>query len=216
MRRMRTWCPSIQCSLGAILLAVLAVMAACRKEDPGSPTDGQVINQLYTNRYFGLTVAFPPGWAPGEFKPTFVAPANAPSSAPTQPHDAQTYQLLLLSEKPLETHAQTNASLLVMAELMRPSTRVKDAKDYLARISQFMVDSSVAYRPVSPITETRLGGLPAFRMDFTARLAGNKPAWQSYVVAARKGYSLAFILSASSDAGMKRLDQILERVRFSN
>jgi len=213
---MRTWCPWIQSSLGAILLAVLAAVPACRREDPGSPTDGQVVNQFYTNRYFGLTIAFPPGWAPDVFKPSFVAPANAPSSAPTQPHDAQTYQLLLLSEKPLETHAQTNASLLVMAELMRPSTGVKDAKDYLARMSKFMVDSSVAYRPAGPITETRLGGLPAVRMDFTARLAPNKPGWQSYVVATRKGYSLAFILSASSEAGMKRLDQIIERVRFSN
>ena len=196
-------------------LALVAGLAgACAKTREGSPVDGQVVGPLYTNRYFGLSLNIPAGWTTAEFKPTFSTPGNTPRPAPKTPRDEHTHQLLMLSEKPLDSPQPANSSLLIMAEAAASVPGVKTAKDYLARASQLMIDAPIAYHPVSGIADTSVGGVASARLDFTARLASDKSARQSYLVCLRYGYVLSFILSATTEEELKRLEQVLQTARF--
>ena len=196
-------------------------MAACsdsKRAPLGSPTDSELAGGRYTNLYFHFTLNVPAGWSVGELKTASNRPPGAPT--PTAPAAAEVrqevtaYQLLVLSEKPLAPNTGNNPSLLVMAEQTASIPKVKDAKDYLARISQLMTDSPIAYRPVNGITDFRIGGVPAVRMDFSARLGPQKSGYQRYVVCQREQYILSFILSGTTEDDLKRLEPVMQSVKF--
>jgi len=199
-----------------LLLGIMGVLllGACQRSREGSPTDGQLSGPYYTNRFFGLSIRVPSGWTVSELKPTFVPPKNSPRPPPPKSSAQSAYQLLMLSEKPLSTAQVNNGSLLVMAEEAAKVPGVKSARDYLARVSQLMIDAPIAYHPVAGMVETKLGGTPAWRMDFTARLGPNKTVNQTYIVCQRHGYALSFILSGTTPAEIQRLEQVVQAARF--
>jgi hypothetical protein len=198
-------------SLSWLLLGCL--LPGCQQHQTGSPADGQMVNGQYTNLYFKFTVRIPAGWSVSELK-TIIAPPPGSTNAPSPGRDADAHQLLMLSEKPIGPSAVSNPTLLIMAEKTAAVPGVKSAKDYLARISQLMTDSPIAYRPVNGIADLQLGGAPAVRLDFSARLGHQKNGRQGYLVCQRENYMLSFILSGLSEEEIKRLELVLETIKF--
>ena len=194
-----------------VLLAGLT--ASCRRPKSGSPADGRLVGGLYTNLYFNFTVGIPAGWSVGELKTT-TAPLPGSTRVPSMNPQAAAHQLLMASEHPVARGIADNPSLLVMAEKADAVPGVKNAKDYLARISQMMTDSPLAYRPINGIADVQLGGIPAVRLDFSAQLNKQKTGRQGYLVCQRDQYMLSFILSGPTDAEIKRLEQLLQTVKF--
>jgi hypothetical protein len=91
---------------------------------------------------------------------------------------------------------------------------VKNARDYIARVSQMLVDAPIAYHPTTPITEIALGNIRAQRLDFTARVGPAQTARQTYFASWRDGYVISFILSAQDEGGIRRLEQVAQSSRF--
>ena len=203
------------CKVRLLLFLLLWIVcgAACSKQGDGSPTDGQVIGSRYTNIFFRFTVDIPGGWAVGTSNAA-TSPTPGAAGGPKTQAPATAHQLLMLSEKPLGTSTPTNPSLLVMAEKTASVPGVKDAKDYLVRISQLMADAPIVYHPIRGITDIQLGGAPAVRLDFSARLNPQKTAHQSYVVSQREDHILSFILSGPSETEIRRLEQVLQTLKF--
>jgi hypothetical protein len=193
-------------NFSGVLLSLLAILlGGCSHPKQGSPSDGKVVGSFYTNGYFNLTIDIPPGWSVGEIKP--LMPPNPGAQV-------YSFQLLMISDKPLNTGSETNISLLVMAEKASSVPGVKDARDYIARVNQLMVDAPIAYHPTIPITEMAIGNFRVQRLDFVARLGPTKTARQSYQSTLRAGYVISFILSAADESGIRRAEQVTQSARF--
>jgi hypothetical protein len=165
---------------------------------------------VYTNSYFHFTLGIPTGWAVDAIKPAAASGQELPVSARTKGQPTA-HQLLILSEN---RSATSNPSLLIMAEKTAAVPGVKNAKDYLVLISRLMADAPIAYRPMQGIADVTVGGAPAVRLDFSARLTPQKTARQSYLISQRNDHILSFILSASSEQELRQLEQALQTVKF--
>lgn len=189
------------------LLGLVWFSSAC-KQPSGSPVDGQIVGQVYTNDFFRMSVGIPSGWATSGLKPNLPSVPPAKVSA----RERNAHQLLLISEKPMGSSTNSNPSLLIMAEKASTVPGVRTAKDYVARVSQLLADAPIAYRPLAGITETKLGKVPAFRLDFSARLEKGRTARQSYIVCLRRGYVVSLILSGRSATELEQLERMLPTV----
>jgi hypothetical protein len=208
---------------GPFLATVLLSLAGCGSFPSGSPDDGQVVSGVYSNSFFGFSMDLPNGWpvAPGNTMTTIQQNEHQAIAAKTRDLNFQpklraprqdSHQLLLVSEKPWGTPAESNPSLIIAAEKALRRTGITTGQDYLVQVSRLLANSPLPYQPLGALAETRLGDRTFHRLDFTARLA-NKLSRQSYLATVDRGYSLVFIISGGEN-DFNSLEAALKTIRF--
>jgi hypothetical protein len=200
--------------VAALVVAPLTLaMVGCRKpinaRTSGSPADSGMMGQVYTNGFFGLSLAVPAGWS--------VAP---PFDHSAKGASADARQLLLISEKPLNSKADSNPTLLVVAEKISVSG-ARTGKEYVEYVTRLMAgaivkqnDSLVPYSKAGDIREFSVSGRLLYRADLTARV-GNRLVRQSYFSTVINDHAVSLVIAGLSDADIKRLEATVAAAVFA-
>jgi hypothetical protein len=208
-----------------VLLSATALVAlnGCRLAPEGLPTDGTFTPGSYTNSFFAFSIAFPRNWsesAQAVAEKSRRERAEAPAIARTNDLFRQqlaaenpSHHLLVISEHPWGSAAPSNPSLIIAAEEIADDPRIRSGKDYLVKVSRLLANSPLPYQPVGELREVRMGGVSLGRLDLTANIAGHS-LHQTHLAQVQHGYALTFILSASNEAELKRLETFLDSLKF--
>jgi hypothetical protein len=188
-----------------------------------NPDVGKSEAGKYTNDYFGFSMTFPAQWAiaPKETAEELqsqgsdiVAGDDPTMQAAVEAAEKNSYQLLMISEKPVGAPvAEFNANLIVMAEKVSHLPGLTSGADYLASVSNLLQQTELPYQPVGEIQEVEIGGRKFHRADFSLATNGVEVK-QSYFATIDKGYALGFILSGT-DGTMPSLEEITQSVAFN-
>jgi hypothetical protein len=200
-----------------------APQAEAKAKSNVNPDAGKSEAGKYSNDYFGFSMTFPAEWAIAPKETTealqsqgsdIVAGDDPTLKAAVEAAEENSYQLLMISEKPVGAPvADFNANIVVMAEKVSHLPGLVSGADYLASVSNLLQQTDLPYQPAGEIKEVEIGGRKFHRADFTLAMNGME-VQQSYFATIDKGYALGFILSGN-DTSMANLEKIASSVVFN-
>ncbi|MEM8806985.1 MAG: hypothetical protein AAGF01_13245 [Cyanobacteria bacterium P01_G01_bin.38] len=191
-------------------------------EASGSPDEAKVEAGKYSNEFFEFTMAFPDAWAIASEETTdglqdtgadMLAGDDEALKSSIKAAEKNTYQLLMISEQPVGAPTtEFNPNLVVMAEKVSHLPGIASGSEYLANVSNLLLQTDLPYTPDGEPYAVEIGGREFHRADFTLSTAGIEIK-QSYLATVDKGYALGFILSGT-DGTMGSLDEITNSITF--
>jgi len=210
-------------SLVLLFAVALVAFIGCGHAPNGSVTDGTFKPGSYTNSFFAFSIAFPRNWpesAQAVAEKSRRERTEALAAAHTNDHlrkqiaaENPSHHLLVISEHPWGSPTPSNPSLIIAAEEVAGDRHIRSGKDYLVKVSRLLANSPLPYQPMGELREVQIGGVSLGRLDLTANFAGQSLR-QTHLARVQHGYALTFILSASNEAELKRLETFLDSLRF--
>lgn len=207
----------------AFLAATLASLVGCSRTPEGLPTDGSIKPGSYTNSFFAFSIAFPNNWsestkavAEQSLRERTEALAFARTNGELRQQLAaqgSSHHLLVISQHPWGTTAPSNPSLIIAAEEVEGDGRIRTGMDYLVKVSRLLANSPLPYQPLGELRGVRVGRAKLGRLDLMANISGQSLR-QTHLARVQHGFALTFILSAGSEAELKRLETLIESLRF--
>ncbi len=175
-----------------------ATPAKPKKGAQPQPDEGSVADGVYSEKFFLLRYAIPPGWVvkTGEMREGIPGQENA---------------MLLLSTfaKAAPSTGEINSSVNITAESAAAYPDVKTADDYMDSITEFV--TSKGFSVLNPPGEISIGGVPFLRSDFQKQ-EGDLTTYQATMVTMQRGYILQ-VTAISGDE--EQLTPLLNRVRIT-
>src|ERR1041385_4509317 len=132
--------------LGVLLLGILG--GGCRKAQTTTPDDARIANNVYSNAFFGLTLPIPKDWSVANRETLdetqkigrqMLAKDKGMEKA-LAVAEKKTFQLLLISEKPVGAPVTSNPSLILAAERVAHMPGIKTGEDYLFHATKLLTD----------------------------------------------------------------------------
>lgn len=187
------------------------------------PDAGQVAGQIYTNKFFGLSMTFPDGWLilseSGkadimEGGKQFITGTPA-ERVQLERSLARTHNLFSLMEGTPAQAGQVPASLMCVAETLPVVNMTAGA--YLKVMRDMMMPRMSAqglrYEVADDISPERLGGAEFAALRFKVTTPTGE-GWQEYHVAIKGGHALGFILTYASDSQRSAMRGALDSIKF--
>jgi len=207
-----------------VLLACLTTcIFGCGGEgSPVGPGSSAVIQGVFTNEYFGLTLPIPDGWfvaseesekAIRDAGTAAVVGDDATLKAAVEASKKTTFQLLTLSEFEMGAAVEFNPSLTLMAERVSHVPGIKSGKDFLFHAAKMLLQTQLPYKLMKEAYPTKLGDQEWYRADFVFDQA-LMSIEQSYFAAKHRDYVLVVILSAATKEQMVVLERIADSIKL--
>jgi hypothetical protein len=209
-------------SFVAIVLALCFLVPLSQAQQNITPDNGSVTNGVYSNRFFGFSVAYPKDWVVhGEATNTRLkeigkeraASTGAMSAAASEVILRNTYQLLTTFQYPLGAAVETNPGFMLVAERVSHAPAIVTGRDYLLHVRPLMIKSGVVPINDEPIALT-LAGRKFFRQDSRMQVSGAS-IQQSIIITVDKGFAIAFILSASDQPAIDEMFKAVRTLKFA-
>jgi len=205
----------------AILLLLGVVAPVSHAQQTSTPDDGDVVNGVYTNRFFGLSVTYPKDWVVhGEATNTRLkeigkgaTSSGAMSAASTEVILKNTYQLLTAFQYPMGAVVEVNPSFMLIAERVNHAPGIVNGRDYLLYVRPMMIKTGVIPVNDEP-SSLLLGGHKFFRQNSRMQVNGMSLE-QSIVITVIKGFAIAFILSGKDQPSIDEMFKAAGTLRFA-
>jgi hypothetical protein len=206
----------------AQIIALAALLIGCGKKTGNELDFGAFNNSVYTNNYFGLTVAIPAGWSIQDQEAqrrimalggNMVAGEDKNMKALMKASELQTVNLFAAFKYPLGTPVTFNPSILALAEKVSQMPGIKRGKDYLFFTKKTLESGKMQISYPKEIYTERLGGVDFDVMDVELSLCGTMVK-EKYYVAIMKSYALSFIVTFTNNEEESSGLKILNEVRF--
>jgi len=185
---------------------------------------GRVKKNIYTNKYFGLKIHIPEGWAVQNKAQTdylaaqgkeVVAGGNKEMQQALDAADVTSAFLLTVFKHELGAAVDFNPGFLLVAENTKYFPGIKTGEDYLFHARKLMdqTEMQIAFAPeVMPI---QIDGLSFHKMSGTLTPPNTDIAVsQDYVSTVYKNFSLTLIFSYTNDEQKAALYQVLDNIDF--
>jgi hypothetical protein len=210
----------------AIALTALTLVAlSANAQTPASATPvadepdlGSVSGNIYTNKYFGLTLTFPAGWSVQDDavkkqisdKGKEIVTSDDPvKRAELERAVNKVLNLFTVSERVIGSPGPLNSVLICGAE--PPPSGVKTAADYMLALKHTLKFSRVPVTLQRDVYTELVGGAAfsviEFKTDFSGVFLNQK-----YYAQIRKDYVLFFIVTYDTPEQLKTLDEMLRSV----
>ena len=184
----------------SLLIALAGLFCGCGGSKVNTPEDGQVKNNVYTNKFFKFRVQIPQTWTVLK-KPTvremrqgteaLMGGDKAAAAAALQ--SMARIRTLLLAR-----NVVAGMSISVTAEDLSKTPDIRTAEEYINHALELMTGPGKPMQPVNEITAVEFAGREFHRADITGSVM-NIRLHQSMFVSVEKGYALVFVLSAKSE-----------------
>lgn len=201
-----------------LLIAVFSVSVP--GQQASIPSEGSVVNGVYTNRFFGFSYTYPKGWlVHGESLQAEVeriGKEKIVDSGALKAEEAdramkQTFQLLTASRHPFGI-AQTNAVVQLIAEDVRDAPAVGDGKAYLLAMRAISAKAGAQFTRAEPTLIT-ISGRKFFRDDQRMQI-NNGDIYQAMVMTVERGYALGFIFTTTDMSNLEELVSSVKTLTF--
>jgi hypothetical protein len=198
----------------AMVPASVPVPQATPIPAPTFPDAGKVVGTIYTNEYFGLTLAFPNSWHVQESslkkeiadKGKDLVTSNDPVKKGEIARAVDNVlNLLTISQFPMGEPNQENSLLICGAEKV---AGVNTIADYMAALKNTLKYSQVPINIERDVYTEQIAGVPFAAMDFKTNYSGVFLN-QKYYARIVKGYTLFFIVSYHTDEQLRTQAEIL-------
>jgi len=205
------------------LLSITMLACSCGKSQDEPIDFGKFENNVYSNNYFNMQISIPQSWYVMEDEMRIelmkkavktVVGENENLQAVAKASDLKNLSLLLASEKPPGSPIASNPSLLVMAEKAQHLPGMKRGSDYHFNTKKIFEKSALKPSYPKEIHETSMGTVHFDVMEITFNM-GQTTYFQKQFATRYKDYVLLIALNYRDEAGLKKLEKVLQSVIFN-
>ena len=177
-----------------------------------SPTNAKLVGNRYENRFFNFQLQIPLGWVVGnkqDFE-TAVATIDTGRKSKMEHEEIEkiSHLLLLISETPTGTPADSNPVVVLMAVDRSGEPNIRTAKDYQQLVAQQIVAQSHWTQIGDPLP-VRLGSKEFYRVDFELEVVGH-PLHEASFATFEKRYILILNVTADSEADVEKILALID------
>ena len=186
------------------------------------PDDGSTSGNLYTNKFFGFSFAFPKGWtavkadsarAIANLGGTLLANGDPMLQDVTQASDRINYPLLVVMEGMANKQALSMRMIQIIASDVRSQPGLKSSEDFLRFSAAMYKQLGLPMEIVGTPQELPLGGRKFWKADLTIRMT-NGVQHAAQIAMIEKGYVLQFLLMSPDAAGLEEIMKSMRSLRF--
>lgn len=183
---------------------------------------GAVKNSTYTNKYFGLSVKFPPEWSVQdqesqkkimELGERMVTQDDKNLQVALKAAELKMVTLFMVFQHPMGTPVSFNPNMTCIAERVSDLPGIKRGKDYLFHIKNILNSSPVKCTFSKDMTTEKFGGREFDMLHNEIPIAGSKVRQKIYVTII-KGYALVFTVSFMNDEEEAAMDNVMSTITF--
>jgi Flp pilus assembly protein TadD len=187
------------------------------------PDDGSVNRNIYTNKFFQFSLPFPEDWTVmgadaqrtiAKLGGEILAGSDQTLRDAQQAGAAHAYQLLFVTEGKSGAENYSTRSIQISALDSTITPAITSGEDFLKSSARLFEKKQTPLQATGPPAVISLGGRRLWRMDVTMRVNDSLNR-ASEIVLFEKGYLLLFVLSSPDQAGLDRLLQNMNSLRFS-
>ena len=187
------------------------------------PDSGSIVENLYTNDFFGFTFEFPKGWSDqGQAARNYLTEMDEATISGADPtikamlEVAAKRKTILLSvfEHPVGSPVQFNSGIVVIAEDASFVPGMKNGSDYILRMKAAIKASQADWKILREPTDITFGGIIFSRMDLQHEDSPGIAIYQSFVSTILKGDALAFVFTSTKLARLETMIDTLNTLRF--
>ncbi len=203
------------------ILVLFSLVVPTNAQQLSTPDDGSVTNGVYTNRFFGFSVAYPKGWVVHgeatnvrlkEIGKERATTTGAMSAASSEVILRNTYQLLTAFQYPMGTAVDVNPGFMLVAERVSHAPAIITGGDYLLHVRPLMIQTGVVPLTDEP-AELTLAGRKFFRQDSRTEINGAS-VQQAIVITINQGFAIAFIVSGKDQQSIDELVESVSTLKF--
>jgi len=207
----------------SLWICVLTGCDAANKSPRGELDFGTISGSTYSNKYFGLTITLPNGWATQDHEAQrklmkhgteMIAGDDKNLQALAKASELQTVNLLAAFAHPVGAPVAFNPSIACLAERLDKFPGIKRGSDYLFHVRKAMEAGQIKVIFPKDVWSERLGGREFDVMPLEITV-GATTVRQRYYALVHKGYALGCITSASTNDQELQLKPVMESVTFN-
>ena len=206
------------CKKYALLVGSVGIfVVGCGVDKPDNgPDSGQVVDGVYVNEYFGLTLPIPDDWFVAskdseehvrEVGERALVGDDAVLRAAVEASQQTTFQLLTLSESEIGAAVEFNPNLVLMAERVSHVPGIKSGADLLFHTTKVLLASQLDYEVTKSPYSTQLGDRKWDRADFIFSVA-QMTIRQGFISTKHHDFVVTMILSATTSEQMAALERV--------
>lgn len=220
-----------------VATTVLLLLSACGKSGNESEKEkekenaaevtkdfdyGKTEGNVYSNKYFGLTLEFPSEWKiQTKEEMQQITEAGKSQLDPNDPVmkqaikaiDVKTAYLFTIFKYEVGSLVDFNPSFMVLAENTSSVPSVTTGKDYLQSAKRLLKRAAANAEIEDEFESAKIGSKEFYIMKAVLD-QGAGPVNQSYYTTIKDGFALSFILTYSNDEQKAELMQIIEKVKM--
>ena len=215
--------PRIQRLRALQVFILFVLLVGCQKKASDEIDFGAFNKSVYSNNYFGLTIAVPEKWSVQDREAQqrlmkigtdALAGSDKNLKAVLKASELQTVTLFAVFEHPLGTPVAFNPSIMGMAEMVRQMPGIRRGKDYHFQLKKTLASGQMQISFPNMGSTERLAGVEFDVLDQEMKVRGVSIR-QRYYTIIKKGYALSFILSFTTDEEEAPLRKTLQTLAFN-
>lgn len=183
--------------------------------------DGNVSDNLYTNKFFGFTYEFPKGWVPSssgvaraaiEIGEAFISTGDPTEVDAKKAAERKGHALLYVVESRVGNQPISMKSVVVNA-LDLEMVPGRTPESFLKAVGQRFKQPGVPMELNGSPEQITMGGRSFWKGNFAVQTAAGT-RYSSQFVTVDKGYLLMFFLGSPDLPGLRDIEKSLQSVRF--
>lgn len=191
----------------SIIIIMVLNFSGCNKQQKETRTIfdyGKIVNNVYTNSFFGMKLQLPENWvaqtqeqteAIMEMGKNLVAGDNKEMKTQIEASEVKTANLLALFEHEIGAPVDFNANMMVIAENIKASPGIRSGKDYLFQARKMLQMSQFQYDYMSEEFEYEdINGTDFYKLHTISNFASMEIK-QTYYSTVIKNFSINIIIS---------------------
>lgn len=218
LRPARSAQPVRHARTGSLTAALVTATVLCACADGPAEADGEGAG-VYRSARFGVSLAIPDDWHAVRDEATGRLMALGAEALETDDPElraaleaaATTRHLVTISERPLDSRAEANANLVLLAERIDDGSPIVDGRGYLEQLEATMSASPMPFVRVGGIETVSIGGEDWHATTF--RVAG-VGAEQEYLAFKHGGHMMVFVITAPDEARLAFLRGVASTLEF--
>ncbi|MGE5296038.1 MAG: hypothetical protein ACM3VT_14535 [Solirubrobacterales bacterium] len=205
---------------------VLSVWAGggCGKKAGSQMDTGRFEGSVYRNDYLALTVTLPADWHVQDqqsVKDSFetgekvMAGSNDNMRAALQAASSKTFNLVTVFKYPMGSPVAYNPQFNCVAEGVSHLPGIQTGGDYLFHVRRLLESGQMKFTFPREVYIETLSGVEFHVLTAQLALMPTKIVTNEYIATVRKGYTLLFILSYTTDEERTELRNILSTISLA-
>ena len=183
---------------------------------------GELTDNVYTNKYFGMTVSVPEGWHTqdrqaieemNEFGSAAIAGDNETLKAGLEASEKNTLTLLSIFEHPVGAPVDFNPNINIVVEKVSQFPGIKTNDDYMFHSKKLLEQAAIPYTFPKANYDEKIGGLTFRVLECKADMQGISLS-QGFYATRIKDYMLLIVVSYTDDAQAQSLNDVLADITF--
>ena len=216
------------------LIAIVSLLAACKSSEnkttspqknvTGQFDYGSIEDNIYQNRFFGLSLTLPDSWVVqtqetlqkmNEAGKELIAGDDENLKQALDANQVTTVNLLGVFQHDVGVSANFNPSFMLVAENMSRFPNIKSGSDYLFQTRKFLKQSQLTYSYMDDEFKKTTIGKKEFYTMKTIISIGNGEVTQVYYSTILNGFCLSAVISYINDTQKTKLENIIHSMKFN-